>query len=446
MDSNILIDIISQLDTGTVICVFPVAAAAIMGASSLLGGLFSGWFGSSAAADSNAANMAIAKMNYDAQMETNRSNANNVSQMNATNLKVARETNETNIRLQNDMNAFNQSMWRQNNEYNSPVNQMKRAQDAGINPNVVFGQPVASSPVQQTSIPNQVTPNLDTFQADSPLMDYKHIPSGSPMLKGVSDLLNVVKEFPFVKERLESMQADNALKREDLKAKEFDNIMKEKDIDDRKNVENLYKSMSLIQNVNDPNDLITPDEYDFLSDDDKKKYNILDENGNSLPNLLKTGFKSRAAFEAWKDIRNVPNFLQNIKTDLTQSRLRYLVDSKKIESDDAVNALVNMDNAAYNRLLYSVKQIKQNLQFNKETWNDRKRAIAAAADKVEGENKFADDSFQTRLHILQMSDEEAMNKVDRNALNLARKWMGDGKLTTGECAKLLLLKAAGFIE
>lgn len=49
---------------------------------------------------------------------------------------------------------FNIDMWNMNNEYNSPVERMKRAQAAGINPNLVIGelgggssQPVQSSPM-----------------------------------------------------------------------------------------------------------------------------------------------------------------------------------------------------------------------------------------------------------------------------------------------------------
>lgn len=407
----------------------------------------------------NSANKDIARMNIEQQertnqwnykmnQETNKSNRDINAATNKSNKDIADAYNANQVQLQNDMNVFNKKMWDLNNQYNSPTQQLQRAAEAGINPNVVFGQPVAASPVQQTSIPNQALAQMSpyynqSYKADAPQNNMKYQAKG---LQQLGKALRSLGRLPFVKEELDAKKLANDKSRLENEVLQYDRDMRKKDLDDRKNVENLYNSMCLIENVNDPNDLITPDEYDFLSDEDKKKYNTTDVNGAPLPNLLKSGFKSRAAFEAWKDIRNIPNFLQNIKTDLTQSRLRYLVDSKKIESDDAINAMVNMDNASYNRLLYSVKQIKQDLQFNRETWNDRKRAVKAIADKGEGENKFFDESYQTRLHILQMSDEEAINKVDRNALSLARKWMGDGKLSSGECAKLLLLKAAGFIE
>ena len=42
---------------------------------------------------------------------------------------------------------FNLMMWEKNNEYNSPAAQLQRAKDAGINPNAVLGNSVASPPV-----------------------------------------------------------------------------------------------------------------------------------------------------------------------------------------------------------------------------------------------------------------------------------------------------------
>ena len=43
---------------------------------------------------------------------------------------------------QNDMNVAN---WERQNEYNSPANQMKRLQEAGLNPNLMYGNGTASA-------------------------------------------------------------------------------------------------------------------------------------------------------------------------------------------------------------------------------------------------------------------------------------------------------------
>lgn len=57
-----------------------------------------------------------------------------------------------NAYMQRDINQFNNeqqwAMWRATNEYNSPAAQMQRYKDAGLNPNLIYGQQNTASPVQ----------------------------------------------------------------------------------------------------------------------------------------------------------------------------------------------------------------------------------------------------------------------------------------------------------
>ena len=79
---------------------------------------------------------------------------------NSTNLQATRETNEANRKLAEQQNKFNLGMWHLNNEYNSPLNQMRRLQQAGLSgaaaAQSVSG--VAAQPVQSANLSNQVTP------------------------------------------------------------------------------------------------------------------------------------------------------------------------------------------------------------------------------------------------------------------------------------------------
>lgn len=59
---------------------------------------------------------------------------------NATNLQIARETNQANRELAEYQAQFNERMWHQQNEYNSPSAQLERYAQAGLNPNLVYGQ------------------------------------------------------------------------------------------------------------------------------------------------------------------------------------------------------------------------------------------------------------------------------------------------------------------
>lgn len=44
-----------------------------------------------------------------------------------------------NARLMEQQNKYNIDMWKMNNEYNTPQAQMQRFQDAGLNPNLIYG-------------------------------------------------------------------------------------------------------------------------------------------------------------------------------------------------------------------------------------------------------------------------------------------------------------------
>lgn len=82
-----------------------VGSAIINGAGSLLGGLF-GKSGSDKAAKAQ--------------------------------LQATRETNAMNYRIAQENNAFNEKMWNAQNAYNTPAEQKKRFEQAGLNPNLMM--------------------------------------------------------------------------------------------------------------------------------------------------------------------------------------------------------------------------------------------------------------------------------------------------------------------
>lgn len=59
-------------------------------------------------------------------------------------------------KLAEQQNQFNIDMWNRQNEYNSPAAQMKRFSEAGLNPNLIYGQGNAGN---ASSAPEMVTPN-----------------------------------------------------------------------------------------------------------------------------------------------------------------------------------------------------------------------------------------------------------------------------------------------
>ena len=64
--------------------------------------------------------------------------------------------NETNIQLARENREWNEKMWNLNNEYNLPIKQIERLKQAGLNPNLMYGQGTvgnSSSPSQGISSP-----------------------------------------------------------------------------------------------------------------------------------------------------------------------------------------------------------------------------------------------------------------------------------------------------
>lgn len=78
-----------------------------------------------------------------------------------------------NKKLAEQQNQYNIDMWNMQNEYNSPANQMKRYEQAGLNPNLIYGQ---GTPGNAASSPEQVTPAA---------------PDLSPALRELSQAFNI---------------------------------------------------------------------------------------------------------------------------------------------------------------------------------------------------------------------------------------------------------------
>lgn len=73
---------------------------------------------------------------------------------NSRNRRSIEETNRLNYQMQQQQNAWNERMWHMYNEYNTPANQIKRLKEAGLNPNLLYGNPsqgTSSAPAQGTT-------------------------------------------------------------------------------------------------------------------------------------------------------------------------------------------------------------------------------------------------------------------------------------------------------
>ena len=71
--------------------------------------------------------------------------------------------NRANAQNAKDAQAFEQRMWEQSNEYNSPINQMQRLKDAGLNPNLVYGSGSVAGNTATASQPKAHVPEVQNI-------------------------------------------------------------------------------------------------------------------------------------------------------------------------------------------------------------------------------------------------------------------------------------------
>lgn len=66
-------------------------------------------------------------------------------------------------KLAAQQNEYNLNMWNLQNEYNSPINQMRRYEEAGLNPALMYGQ---VSPGNASTVPQMHVPNAPDISGD----------------------------------------------------------------------------------------------------------------------------------------------------------------------------------------------------------------------------------------------------------------------------------------
>lgn len=80
-----------------------------------------------------ASNIGSSVLNYIGQRETNDKYLQGVRETNQTNLEQQRLANQANLAMMREQNEWSRSQWERENSYNSPVRQLARMRQAGIN-------------------------------------------------------------------------------------------------------------------------------------------------------------------------------------------------------------------------------------------------------------------------------------------------------------------------
>lgn len=125
--------------------------------------------------------------------ETNQQNAENVAAANANALAIARENNAAAV-----------AMWERQTSYNSPMEQMKRLEAAGLNPHLAYGtiaeSRMATPPSLQAAevVPAHAEANRYSYEAN-PVARYQQVKN--------TDALNKINNAEIAKREAEAIRA-----------------------------------------------------------------------------------------------------------------------------------------------------------------------------------------------------------------------------------------------
>lgn len=140
--------------------------------------------------------------------------ASGQSSANKTNIQLQREQNAWNEKQAEKANQWNLEQWERENLYNSPVQQMQRLEQAGLNPNLMYGQgSTGSAGSLRSEMPSSVAP----ARVNSSLQFLGN--SLAPAISMYQDLQNKQAQ-------LSVQQKQAALLDQEIAGKALDNITK----------------------------------------------------------------------------------------------------------------------------------------------------------------------------------------------------------------------------
>lgn len=114
---------------------------------------------------------------YAAQVEANKANRELAEYSYGKDLEMWQRQQDKNLQL-----------WNLQNQYNSPQAQMQRYQDAGLNPNLIYGQSNTASPVSSTQMPKYNAPDIKAAPLDLPDRMQQALQMGMSVLNSFQDL------------------------------------------------------------------------------------------------------------------------------------------------------------------------------------------------------------------------------------------------------------------
>lgn len=121
-------------------------------------------------------------------------------------LQAVQETNQANRDLAEYQYQTNLDMWNRQNDYNTPLQQMERLKDAGLNPNLMYGQGNVGN---ASGAPEYHAPNM---QAYTSFGDFGASQAANQLMQGLNGFAQIKKteaETAAIRQNTQNMQVQN---------------------------------------------------------------------------------------------------------------------------------------------------------------------------------------------------------------------------------------------
>jgi len=249
----------------------------------------------------------------------------------AYNMDMWNVQNAYNQQMWNQQNTYNKGLWDMQNQYNSPAAQMQRFKDAGLNPNLIYGQMNNGPTIDASQMAHASAPNApETRSAGS------NANPGTPphfdLANGILTMLGIQKqraEIDNIKIQNENLAVDKALKVLDVTGKGLQNTLASRGLD--------YNVDALRLGVN------------------KQKQELQFAANNEVRN--QGAFELEQKFKKWQlqaDQQKLPYTLSDLEATIKQRAAQTL--------------LTNMESGTYDLKNFRAKNISEKEGLDKIPW------------------------------------------------------------------------------
>lgn len=306
-------------------------------------------------------------------------NAGSQSSTNKTNLQIARETNASQMALAQYQADQNLNLWHLNNAYNSPAEQMERYKQAGLNPNLIYGNGSSSAGNSSSPAQGYQAPTLQRATLRAPQFDVSSL--AQSLQNGIMNSTLIAKnkaETQAIYQNIENLRTDNEYKGLQIAYQNLVNSKTQDEADMWKRIlnareANLLGSAHLSESNVLTNELVRPQLVElykaqisnYLANNDKIRYEL----ENILPKQSTEILAKIANLAAQSTLYRTNSQLSesNISLNREREKLMYLQEEGQYQENQIRDILrsqgINLKGTSIDRAAYLLTNILNNLDF-----------------------------------------------------------------------------------